>query len=155
MSFSFFQLLADYFMFIFIYVFFKIFLFFIVCFVRRPHPPSAIRHPPSAVRRPPSAVRIRRPHPHFTESLKKWTLTTKNCFSCHLLSDVAKSPSISSWQEHIFSILRHVWESFIPPDKLSIANKTKIVYFRKFWFCRNRREQNLKQTIDKNHTKKT
>ena len=30
--------------------------------------PSAVRHPPSAIRRPPSAVRIRRPHPHFTES---------------------------------------------------------------------------------------
>ena len=35
--------------------------------------PSAVRRPPSAVRHPhpPSAIRIRRPHPHFTESQTK------------------------------------------------------------------------------------
>ena len=48
---------------------FYLFLFFKIIIVRRP--PSAVRRPPSAVRRPPSAsaVRIRRPDPHFTESL--------------------------------------------------------------------------------------
>ena len=53
-------------MFIFIYVFF--FNFFVFYRLFCPPSASAIRHPPSAVRRPPSAVRIRRPHPHFTES---------------------------------------------------------------------------------------
>ena len=59
---------------------------------------------PSAVRHPPSAVRIRRPHPHFTESQE---IFTKKCSFLLVMTAIVYCSVFSN----IFDCNRYFWQS--------------------------------------------